>query len=175
MGGVSAERWHAVYDALREVARRHLRGDGARLLLRPTELVHEAYLRLVESDPNVESELQFLALASQAMRHALVDAVRRARAQKRGLGWRRISLSDHLIQSERDELDLLALDEALEKLASRDPRCARIVELRYFGGLEVKRIAELLGVTDRTIRNDWSWARRWLRRELAVEEPEPDR
>jgi RNA polymerase sigma-70 factor (ECF subfamily) len=159
-----------VYDELRALARRHLAPNSAAgtATLQPTALVHEAFLRLIEQNTvDYRSRTHFLAAAAVAMRCVLLDHVRARGAAKRGGGWHRITLTGALTIPQERDIDLLALDEALSRLAEKDPRAARIVELRFFGGLSHKEVASEIGVSERTVRNDWSIARAWLRCELA--------
>jgi len=128
--------------------------------------VHESYLRLAKNEAlSSLRRTEFLALASTVIRHVLVDQARELMTLKRGGNRQRITLDGHALARDQ-ELDLLGLDEALRKLAGLDPRQARIVELKFFGGLEVDEIAEALGVSPRTVDGDWALARAWLHREL---------
>lgn len=190
------ERMH---DELREVARRLMRREGAGHTLQPTALVHEAYLKLAggRSLP-WQDRGHFLAICARAMRQVLVRHAERNRAEKRGGGRRRTSLEAASMEAalldglsgspllgatphaavesawriyEQRSLDLLALDTALEKLARLDPRQARIVELRFFGGLSVPEAAEAIGCSPRTIEREWRTARAWLRLQIADEPP----
>lgn len=159
----------ALYDDLRDLARRHLRRGASGGTLQTTALVHEAYLRLCDpARTDVRDREHFFALASRVMRQVLVDHFRRKSAGKRGGGWSRLSLEDGEIPvAERGEV-LLALDEALERLARVDARAAAVVEYRFFGGLPEAEIAAILGISDRTVRNDWVKARAWLLAELCA-------
>jgi RNA polymerase sigma factor (TIGR02999 family) len=160
----------AIYDELhRQAARAMRREDGAHTL-QATALVHEAYLRLVDQR-RVEwrSRAHFFGVAAQMMRRVLVDHARTRLAAKRGGALQRVTLGDvGAGASSDDELDVLALHEALERLAVLDPDQARLVELRYFGGLGIEDTAEALGVSPATVKREWAVARAWLRRELAV-------
>ncbi len=157
------------YDELRRLASRYLgRGGGAGVTLQPTVLVHEAYLRLVDQKTaDLNSQTHFYAIAATAMRQALIDHVRGKQRAKRGGGWQRVTLSGVSAAAGGAEIDLIALDEALVKLAERDSRAAKVVELRFLGGLTEKEVARMLDVSERTIRNDWRMAQAWLRCELA--------
>ena len=159
-----------VYDDLRSLARRYLARENAGHTLQPTALVHEAWVRLVDqSRVQWKGRTHFFAIGAQAMRRVLVDHARGRLRDKRGGGRPRVELrEDVALASERDE-DVLAVDEALEKLARLDERQARIVELRFFGGLSVEEVAEVLGVSKRTVEAEWTMLRAWLRRELADE------
>lgn len=157
-----------IYDELRALARRQLRGDPLSSSLQPTELVHEAFVRLERSGiATPEDRTQILALASTLMRNLLVDRARRRRAVKRGGDRIRVPLRDDIATMENSPMiDVIALDAALTRLEARDPRSAQIVQLRYFGGLSELEIADELGVSDRWVRKLWAHARAWLHREL---------
>jgi RNA polymerase sigma-70 factor, ECF subfamily len=157
-----------LYGALRDLASRYLKGEKPDHTLSPTDLVHEAYMKLVDQT-KVEwrGKTHFLAIGAQAMRRILVDHARYKHRAKRGGGRIRIQLNEQVALSPQKDEDLLALDEALVKLAEVDPRQAAIVELRFFGGLNVAEVAEVLGVSKRTVENEWTAVRAWLRRELA--------
>lgn len=160
-----------VYEELRRLARRHLRGERAGHTLQSTGLVHEAFLRLSrESEVQWESRAQFFALASRLMRHVLVDHARARRADKRGGGATLLSLEDAIAAGREPAtgpvLDVLALDEALSRLERLDPRQGEVVELRFFGGLSVEETAEALEVSPATVKREWTCARAWLLREL---------
>ena len=156
-----------VYDELRRLAHRHLRDEAAGHSLNTTALVHEAYLRLAESDVRWNDRKHFFALAATAMRRILVDHARRLHAAKRGDGARRLDLDDlaGLAADQRAEL-LLALDEALDRLAALEPRQARVVECRWFAGLSEEETAQALSIGLRTVKRDWAMARGWLYQEL---------
>ena len=156
-----------VYDGLRELARRRLGGAPFENSLDTTELVHEAYLKLVDqSSANWRDRAHFLAVASLAMRHVLVDRARARHTMKRGGARRRITLRDDHVPVEEQPDALLQLDDAMQRLAALAPRLARVVECRFFGGLTEDEIAEALGLTVRTVQRDWSKARVLLEREL---------
>jgi RNA polymerase sigma-70 factor (ECF subfamily) len=160
-----------VYDDLRARARRYLRGDAGRAVMQPTMLVHEAYLKLVESEVRLGSRTHLIAVAAIAMRQVLVDYVRSQRRAKRGGGGVAVTLDETVAVSGGADLDVLALDEALVALAALDARQARVVELRFFGGLTIEEAAEALDVSRATVENDWTFARAWLRRRLARRDP----
>ena len=153
-----------VYDDLRRVARRQLARVGARTL-GPTELVHEAYVKLAAGGVSGANDREhFLAIAARAMRQLLVDHARGRAAAKRGAGRRPVTLSGSHWVADVDPDELLALDDALAEL---EPRQRQVVECRFFGGMEEAEIAVALGVSDRTVRRDWVKARAWLYRALA--------
>lgn len=163
----------AVYDSLRALAQSRLNRERAGHTLQATELVHEAYERLADqSRVNWRGRAHFLAVAAQVMRRLLVDHARRRDRKKRGGGGQRVTLTG-IATSADSELnldELIDLDHALEKLAALDERNARVVELRYFGGMTEEEIAIVLQISERTVRNDWAFARAWLRRELFREQ-----
>jgi RNA polymerase sigma-70 factor, ECF subfamily len=156
-----------IYDELERLAAHFLVAERRNHTLQPTALVHEAYLR-VAAQARVEwqGRSHFAAVAANMMRRVLVDHARKRRRAKRGGGSYVVTLDEGLaLAIERDE-ELVALDEALERLAVEDPRLARLVEYRYFGGLTIDEAAEALDVSTATIARDWTAARAWLRREL---------
>ncbi len=162
--------FHQVYDELRLLAHAQLRRMQPGHTLQTTALVHEAYLKLCDRTRlDVRDQAHFYALSAQAMRQILVDYFRKNRAEKRG-GMRKPNVfQDGLIPIEDRGDVLLALDEALTRLATLNERLSKVVEYRFFGGMTQERIAEVLGVTDRTVRNDWRKAKAWLARELQSE------
>lgn len=158
-----------VYNELRKLARYHLRQQRPNHTLQTTALVHEAYLRLAqEKSLEVENRTHLLSIAAQLMRWILVDYERARRAEKRGAGVTRLSLdaSVDVPQADTRDVDLLVLDEALERLAKLDPQQSEIIELRYFGGLSIEDTAEVLGISPATVKRSWSSARAWLLREI---------
>jgi len=157
-----------LYQELRRLAADFLSRERADHTLQPTALVHEAWMRLADQDGSRWNDrAHFFAIASQAMRRILVDHARRKLADKRGSDPLRVTLSPDITPSvDANGLDLLALDEALDRLADLDPRQAHVVELRFFAGLNVEEVAELLDVSARTIAGDWRLARAWLSRAL---------
>jgi len=158
-----------VYDDFRRLANSYLQQESPGHTLRPTALVNEAYLKLVnQTKVDWRGRSHFFAVGAQAMRRILVDHARTKKRIKRGGGARRISLDEELTVSPQRDEDVLDLDEALKKMAEEHPRAAEIVELRFFGGLSVAEAAEVVGVSERTARTDWTFARAWLRRELAL-------
>jgi|SRR5688500_2266138 len=163
----------AVYAELHRQAARAMRRESADHTLQTTALVHEAYLRLIDQR-RVEwrNRAHFFGVAAHLMRRILVDHARRRRAGKRGSGAATVSLDDvHSVRgasSEASRLDVLVFDDALDRLAALDESQARIVELRYFGGLNIEETAEALDVSPATVKREWAIARAWLRRELAA-------
>ena len=155
-----------VYRELRALAARYLRSERAGSTWQPTALVHEAYLRLIESERiDWKGKTHFMAVAAIQMRRILVDHARARAAKKRG--GRPITLTETLLSTAKPSIDLMALDEALDRLATRSPRQARVVELKLFAGLVSTEIAFSLGVSERTVKEDWRVARAWLMNELA--------
>lgn len=158
-----------VYDELRRLAKGYLRQERSGHTLQPTALVHEAYMRLIDQTRvSWENRTHFYGIAAQMMRRILVDHARARATDKRGGSAQRLSLEDVNISVEQDATDLIALDEALTSLARFDERKSRVVELLYFGGLENKEAAEVLGVSEKTIQRDWKMAKMWLYRELSL-------
>ena len=156
-----------VYSELRRQAAGHLRRERPNHTLQPTALVHEAYLKLVgQHDVVWQNRAHFFAIASQIMRRILVDHARAHAREKRGGGQQTLVVDETLAVAATRDLDLVALDDALTDLAQLDERQCRVVEMRFFGGLEVEEVAEALGVSPTTVKRDWSIARAWLRREL---------
>lgn len=155
-----------IYDELRRLAAYYIRGERPDHTLQATALVHEAYIRLVGQDIDWQSRAHFFAVAAQVMRRVLVDYARAAKADKRAGKLHRIPLESALVYAEEQSGELIALDEALERLGQWDPRQSRIVELRFFAGLSVEETAEVLGISTRTVKRDWSMARAWLYSEL---------
>ena len=158
-----------VHDELRKIARRCLRGENAAQSLQATALVNEAYLRLVDTRlVNWRNRVHFLTMSARLMRRALVDAGRARGADKRGGDAVRVSLSEALGRSDDLGHDVVALHDALEQLEQVDPRKGRLVELRFFAGLSVEEAAVVLEVSPQTAARDWTFAKAWLRRELAL-------
>ena len=163
-----------VYDQLRRRARHYLRGERPNHTLRPTALVHEVYLRLVNLDQvDWQDRSHFFALAARQMRRILVDSARARRYHKRGGGAVTVTFDEALAVSRRDP-DLVALDDALELLAQQDERKVRVVELRFFGGLTNDEIATALGISSDTVTRDWQMAKLWLRRALRKDDRSDD-
>ena len=162
----------AVYTELHRQAARAMRRESDEVTLQATALVHEAYLRLIDqSRVEWRNRAHFFGVAAQLMRRILVDHARRRRARKRGHGVRPLALDDAAVAAgapnEREPVDVLVLNDALERLAELDNRQARIVELRYFAGLNIEDTAESLRISPATVKREWAVARAWLRRELA--------
>ena len=155
-----------IYDELRRLAAHYMRSERPDHTLQATALVHEAYIRLVGQDVDWQNRAHFFAVAAQIMRRVLVDYARAAKAGKRSGKLHRIPLETALVYAEEQSGELVALDEALDRLQKWDPRQSRIVELRFFGGLSVEETAEVLGISTRTVKRDWSMARAWLYGEL---------
>jgi len=161
-----------VYDELRRLAASYLRRERPGQTLQATALVNEAYIRLIsERAHNFQNRTHFLAIAALSMRQILVQRARRRNAAKRGGDPRRITLDEQLLPAGggQGDVDVLALDTALDRLAALDERQAKVVELRYFGGLTVEETADALGISPATVKRHWTLARAWLRRELAQE------
>jgi RNA polymerase sigma factor (TIGR02999 family) len=159
-----------VYDELRRLAAQRLAHEKPGQTLEATALVHEAYLRLVGSDPARmwDGRGHFFAAAAEAMRRILVDNARRKQSRKHGGDQRRADLDLDALVALEPEMDLLALDAALERLAERDPQKARLVELRYFAGLTGDQAAAVLGISPSSADRQWTYTRAWLRRELGL-------
>ncbi len=156
-----------VYPELRRIARRHLQRRRAGESVESAALANEAYLKLVRSGGiHCENRTHFLALCSQIMRRILVDHARRRGFAKRGGDGLRVALDEAMVVSQARGVDVLALDEALDELARIDPRKSRVVELRYFGGLNIEETASVLGVSAETVKRYWRMARAWLLAEL---------
>lgn len=157
-----------VYAQLRNLAHLQLRNERPDHTLHSAALVHEAYLRLVGLDPpQWESRTHFFAIAAQLMRQILVDYARRHRAAKRGASVCKVSLDEAATMPRRKDVDVIALDDALQELARIDPRQSRVVELRYFAGLSLEQISEALEVAPATVQRDWTSARAWLHRQIS--------
>lgn len=159
-----------IYQELRRIARNQMRGERPGHTLQPTALVHEAFLRLVDQNrADWRNRAQFFGVAAQLMRRILVDHARRRHAAKRGIA---VTLNEAIGQRKAgaDQTEeILAVDQALARLGELDPRQARIVELRYFGGLSVEETAEAIGIATRTVKLDWAMAKGWLKSQLSKE------
>jgi RNA polymerase sigma-70 factor (ECF subfamily) len=174
-------RWHTgdetagenalalVYGELRALAGRYLRHERAGHTLQATALVHEAYLRLARGkDPDVRSRSELIGIAARLMRQILVNHAHHRRTLRRGGDRARVALDPALAMFEDRCVDLLGLDDALDRLAALDARQARVVELRFFGGMTVEETARAMGTSARTVEREWTLARAWLRREMAA-------
>jgi RNA polymerase sigma factor (TIGR02999 family) len=156
-----------IYAELRTLARRQMQRERSGHTLQPTALVHEAYLRLIDQRRvRWRNRTQFFAVAAQLMRRVVVDYARRRRRVKRGGGAPQLSLDEATLMTPEQAPQVLALDEALQRLAALDERKSRVVEMRFFGGLSVEEVAATLGVSENTVINDWALAKAWLRREV---------
>ena len=151
-----------LYSELRVLAAARLRGERPGHTLQPTELVNEAYLRLDRGELRFDNRGHFFAAAARAMRRVLVEHARKRSAAKRGSGAARVTFDELMVASAEQEVDVLALDEALDALAESDPRLAQVVELRYFVGLSIPETAAAMGSSPATVKRDWTYARAWL-------------
>jgi RNA polymerase sigma-70 factor, ECF subfamily len=159
-----------VHDELRRIARRCLHGERANHSLQATELVHEAFLRLVDIQQiDWQNRTHFLAMSARLMRRVLVDLARARGADKRGGGAIRVTLNEAAIDGLAPNANVIRLDDALKALAALDERKSRVVELRFFGGLTADETAVALQVSSKTVLRDWEFARAWLQRELRHE------
>jgi RNA polymerase sigma factor (TIGR02999 family) len=154
-----------VYDELHKLARGYFRRERGEHTLQPTALVHEAYLKLVDQRAPVENRGHFLALAATQMRRILLDYARKHHAARRGSG-NKVTLEDTMAIATDQDLDMIGLDRALQKLAALDPDQSRLVELRFFGGLTVEETAQVMGISPATVKRSWSSARAFLHREI---------
>lgn len=166
--GAADSLFPLVYDELKRIARRYLRHEREGHTLQPTALVHEAYLRLFDQTRVTwQNRAQFYGVAATMMRRILMNHARAHATRKRGGTAERLSLENAAISIEQDATDLIALDEALLRLSKLDECQERVVELLYFGGLEQKEAAEVLGISEKTVQRKWQMARSWLYRELS--------
>jgi len=164
--GASDQLVPLVYSELHDLAVHYMRSERGDHTLQPTALVHEAYMKLVDQrNASWQNRSHFFGIAAQAMRRILVDHARRKRATKRE-GGERVTLDESVAEAPQRSVDLIALDDALNKLAALDPRQARVVELRFFGGLDIEQTAESLGISPATVKRDWTFARAFLQREM---------
>ena len=159
-----------VYDELHRIARRQMSKERPGHTLQPSALVNEAFMRLIDYDGvNWENRRHFFRLAARMMREVLINYAVSRKSVKRGGTAQRVTLDEALVSEKTGAMgleDLLALNEALQRLAQEDDRCARVVELMFFGGLTERETADELGISDRTVKREWRYARLWLRREL---------
>jgi len=157
----------AVYNELRKQAARHLRRERRNHTLQPTALVNEAFMKLIDQrQVHWQNRAHFFGIAAQAMRRIMIDHARTRQRVKRGGVQHAVTLDAAMLAAEARSIDVLALDQALTRLAALDERQARIVELRYFGDLSVEETAEVIGVSPATVKREWSMARAWLHTEL---------
>jgi RNA polymerase sigma-70 factor, ECF subfamily len=161
-----------VYAELHRLAKSFMRRERPDHTLQATALINEAYLRLVHEDVDWNSRAHFIGVAAQVMRRVLVDYARAHTAEQRGGGLKRVEMQEELAISPEQLDEVAQLDEALQRLEKQNPRQARVVELRYFGGLSVEQIGSLLAIAPRSVKRDWSLARIWLFRELRPEATE---
>ena len=155
-----------VYDELRRLARGYLQRERPGHTLQSTALVHEAYMRLVDQDVSWQNRAHFFGIAAQMMRRILVDHARTKNAAKRGDGACMVTLDEAMVGTEQRDVNVIALDEALDKLAKLDPQQSRIVELKFFAGLSIEETAEVLKISPATVKRDWVVAKAWLYREM---------
>jgi len=157
-----------VYDELRRQAARYLRRERVGHTLQTTALIHEAYLKLVDQrNVHWQNRAHFFGIAAQLMRRILVDHARTRKRAKRGGSDIRVSLGEATATAAAKDLDIVALDQALDRLAEIDPQQSRVVELRYFSGLNVEETAEVLGISPATVKREWRIAKAWLHREIS--------
>jgi RNA polymerase sigma-70 factor, ECF subfamily len=164
-----------VYSELHRLAKAYMRGERPGHTLQPTALINEAYLRLLGDPMNWKNRSHFIGIAANAMRRVLVDYARARNADRRGHGAQQVELRDDLALSPEQLEEVVLLDDLMTRLAFSNPRQARVVELRYFGGLAIEQIANLLDITPRTVKRDWALARIWLARELLPTGTHPDK
>jgi RNA polymerase sigma factor (TIGR02999 family) len=158
----------SIYKELRKIASARMKLERGNHTLQPTALVHEAYLRLADQPDSIwKDRSRILGLAAHAMRHILVDHARAHAAGKRGAGAVQVTLDEGIASSNESQVDILAVDEALTRLAEFDPRQAKVLEMHFFAGLTFEEIAVELGISARTIKRDWTMARAWLYQQLA--------
>ena len=163
-----------VYGELRRLAARYMNRERANHTLQPTALVHEAYLKLVQHPPvEWQDRAHFLHIAAQVMRQILVDHARRHGREKRGARQQVVPLEDAVVFSPEKASEFLALDESLQRLTKLDARQGRIVELRFFGGLTVEETAQVLGISPKTVKREWSMAKAWLHGDLRQDHGNP--
>ncbi len=155
-----------VYDELRRLARSYLRSERSGHTLQSTALVNEAYLRLVNQHASWQNRAHFFGIAAQMMRRILVDYARRHNAARRGEGACKVTLDEQIAGAQERDIDVMAVDEALTRLAELDAQQSRIVELRFFAGLSIEETAEVLKLSPATVKRDWAMAKAWLYREM---------
>jgi len=157
-----------VYQQLRDIASARINREGEDHTYSKTELVHETYLKMVnQSDMDYQNRSHFLAICSSCMRQILIDYARKKKAQKRGRDYEKYTYVDGLIETEEQDLqELIDIDDAMKRLEELNPRLTKVVEMRFFGGMKVEEVAEVLGVSESTVHRDWLKARGWLYQEL---------
>jgi len=166
-GGAASKLIPLVYGELRRLAGGYMRRERSDHTLQPTALVHEAYLKLVEQrSVDWQGRAHFFGIAAQMMRRILIDHARGHLREKRGAGEKPVPLDEALVFAPEQSLELVRVDQSLERLAQIDPRQSKIVELRFFGGLTVEQTAEVLGISPKTVKRDWSVAKAWLHGDL---------
>ena len=166
--GTAEELLPLLYDELRKLAAARMAGEWATTTLQPTALVHEAWLRVTRGGPCVwKNQGHFFAAAAEAMRRILIDRARRKRAAKRDAGNERVDLNQVNLAVQSNAETLLSINEALQKLGRQDPVCAELIKLRFFVGLDYREAAHTLGISERSAKRYWTFARAWLYRELA--------
>lgn len=156
-----------VYQEMKQIASRHMRGERSGHTLQATALVHEAYARMVDLSIPYRDRMHFLAVASRTMRRILIEHARSRGRQRRGGGWKRETLDETLSLADESPIDIIALDDVLRRLEATDPRLGQAVELHYFGGLSYDEIAGVLDVSTATVHRDLRLAKAWLHRELS--------
>ena len=164
--GQPNELFPVIYGELRRVAQRYLGRERRNHTLQPTALVHEAYMRLVDQNVNWQNRAHFFGVAAQIMRRLLVDHARKHNAEKRGQDFQKLSLDENIDRAVERSSELIALDDALKALAVLDEQKARMVELRYFGGLSIEETADVMGVAPTTVKRQWRFAKAWLHGEM---------
>lgn len=160
--GASAELYNRVYGELRRLAGAQMRRERVGHTLQPTEVVHEAWVRLVQGDPRWESRAHFFGAAAEGMRRILVEHARRRSAAKRGGGQHPVTFDELNVASDDPDVDLVAMDDALTALEAHDSKLATVVKLRYFAGMTVEETAEALGESVSNVKRKWTYARAWL-------------
>jgi RNA polymerase sigma factor (TIGR02999 family) len=173
---VADRLYRAIHHELRDLAAGLMRKERPGHTLQPTALVHEAFLRLVDASRiDFQNRAHFFGIASRAMRQVLIDHARARDAAKRGGDWQRVTLDDRIDALDDSGIDLFELNDALDRLAVEDEQMARIVELRFFGGLTEQEIAKVLGISRRSVQREWWVAKLWLKRRLAEPKADTDR
>lgn len=167
-GGSCEKLFPLVYDELRRLATARMANEASGQTLQPTALVHEAWLRLVgDGDRTWQNRAHFFGAASQAMRRILIERARRKSRAKRGSGQAPLNIEDFELAAATPDERILLIEEALQRLESQEPELAQVVTMKFFGGLTNQEVAEILGVTERTVLNHWAYAKAWLLRDIA--------